>query len=200
MRQPLKKEGKIEEKKQTGDFMLYRSKYHCIFHLLLATLLVFGVCFSALPARAQEYPDDSYSYSAAPSNYGDPVRESVISTAMRFLGAPYWRGGNGPGYDCSGFVHKVLSKGGFRVPRSSRDFYRAGRKISVETAVQGDLLFFATCRRGISHVGIYLGNGKFIHSASSMGVRVDSLSEPYYRRTLVGATSLFSYPMLSLYY
>lgn len=130
------------------------------------------------------------------ADWDQPLREFVIQTAVDFIGIPYRRGGDGRyGFDCSGFVHSVLSKGGFQVPRNSRDFYRKGQKINLQDARFGDLLFFRTRGGGISHVGIYLGDGRFIHSARRGGVRCDSLSDPYYRNRYAGATDLFSYPV-----
>jgi cell wall-associated NlpC family hydrolase len=90
--------------------------------------------------------------------------------------------------DCSGLVYRVLASHGIRAPHNSRALYRLGKSVAREDLQAGDLVFFHTRGRGISHVGIYLGDGKFIHASSAKGrVRVDRLDEGYYARRYVGA-------------
>lgn len=114
---------------------------------------------------------------------------SLVETALQYRGVPYrWAGMSTRGMDCSGLVARVLLAHGIRAPHSSRELYRLGRPVSREELQPGDLVFFATRGRGISHVGIYLGGGKFIHASSSAGrVQVDRLDRGHYQRRFVGA-------------
>ena len=178
------------------------------FNMLLTGVFVAGLLFGTSPARSSEiiYSDEpipnqtqAARQNSYPSNWDLAIREQVVRKAISLVGIPYRRGGDGQyGFDCSGFVHRVLSTEGFRSPRNSRDFYRLGVKISLDQARYGDLLFFHG-RGRINHVGIYLGNDRFIHSASSGGVTMSNLNDPYYRRHYAGVTSLFSYPMTSVF-
>lgn len=114
----------------------------------------------------------------------------VIATAMRYRGVRYRFGSASPrrGFDCSGFVSYVLAQHGVRLPHSARGQYSRGKRVPRTQLRPGDLVFFRnTYRRGISHVGLYVGKGRFIHASSSRGVRVSSLSHPYYRARYAGA-------------
>ncbi|OIP07609.1 MAG: hypothetical protein COZ06_37910 [Armatimonadetes bacterium CG_4_10_14_3_um_filter_66_18] len=115
---------------------------------------------------------------------------NLIATALRYRGIRYSFGSASPrrGFDCSGFVSYVLGKHGVSVPRSAREQYGRGRSVSRSALRQGDLVFFKnTYRAGISHVGLYAGNGRFIHASSSRGVRLTNLGDPYYRNRYAGA-------------
>jgi cell wall-associated NlpC family hydrolase len=103
----------------------------------------------------------------------------VITTAEDYLGIPYKWGGNTPdeGFDCSGYVKFVFARQGVQLPRTSREQARAGQQVTARVAAlrQGDLMLFAE-RSTISHVAIYAGGGRIIHSSSSGGgVRYDDL-------------------------
>lgn len=115
---------------------------------------------------------------------------SVINTALSYQGARYSYGGlSSRGFDCSGFVKYVYQKHGVNLPHNAAAQYSHGKPVSKNELQPGDLVFFRTGRgKGINHVGIYIGNGKFIH-ASSAGrrVRIDSLNEGYYKARFVGA-------------
>jgi cell wall-associated NlpC family hydrolase len=90
--------------------------------------------------------------------------------------------------DCSGLVARVLRIQGVIAPHSSRELYKLGRRVTRKELEPGDLVFFRTRGRGISHVGIYMGEGQFVHASSGGGrVQVDSLDSGYYARRLVGA-------------
>ena len=117
------------------------------------------------------------------------LSSDVVRTAYAYRGTRYRYGGvSRGGFDCSGFTRHVYAKHGVRLPHSSRAQAAVGRPVSRDQLQEGDLVFFHTTRRGISHVGIYIGNGKFIHASSSgRGVRVDSLRDGYYSRKLVRA-------------
>jgi cell wall-associated NlpC family hydrolase len=115
----------------------------------------------------------------------------ITGTALRYLGVPYaWGGTSFGGVDCSGFVWAVFAKNGIYLPRTADAQFEEGRHVSTRDLRAGDLVFFQTYAIGASHVGIYLGNGKFVHASSSNGVRVDQLAEDYYSSRYIGARRL----------
>lgn len=115
----------------------------------------------------------------------------ITGTALRYLGVPYvWGGTSFGGVDCSGFVWAVFAKNGIYLPRTADAQYESGRHVATHDLRAGDLVFFQTYALGASHVGIYLGNGKFVHASSSNGVRVDQLTEDYYSMRYLGARRL----------
>ena len=125
----------------------------------------------------------------------------LVRTAYAYRGARYRRGGTSSrGFDCSGFVKFVYARKGIRLPHSSRELYKCGKRVAKSELQPGDLVFFAnTYRRGISHVGIYIGNGKFIHASTRRtGVRVDHLGVDYYRRRYAGARRIQPSPRVSV--
>lgn len=128
----------------------------------------------------------------------DHVRQSVsnkaselVVNAMGFLGVPYKRGGNTAetGFDCSGFVRAIYEQSvGLLLPRRAEQQAAATQRIEKNDLQPGDLVFFNTMRRAFSHVGIYVGDGKFIHSPKpGAEVRVESLSVSYWQRRFDGA-------------
>lgn len=124
---------------------------------------------------------------------GTSTGDSIVHIASRFRGVRYrWGGSSRSGFDCSGFTRYVFrQRAGIELPHSASAQFRKGKPISRNELRPGDLVFFQTYRRGASHVGIYIGNGKFIHASSAGGrVRVDSLHEGYYRQRYVGARRL----------
>lgn len=109
--------------------------------------------------------------------------EGIVNTALNLKGARYSYGSSGPNaFDCSGFTTYVYGKHGIKLPRSSSGQAYAGTQVSKSDLQPGDLIIFSnTYRRGPSHVGVYIGDGNFIHaSTSSRGVVVDSLASGYY--------------------
>jgi cell wall-associated NlpC family hydrolase len=109
-----------------------------------------------------------------------PSAPRVIGTAEEYLGVPYKWGGTSPktGFDCSGYVRYVFAEHGVQLPRTSREQARAGDQVAprVRSLRQGDLVMFAESGKTISHVAIYAGGGRIIHSSSSgHGVRYDDL-------------------------
>lgn len=128
----------------------------------------------------------------------DQVRESVTETAsdlvvnaMGFLGVPYKRGGSTAesGFDCSGFVKAMYAQTiGLILPRKAEQQAAATQRIDQADLQPGDLVFFNTMRRAFSHVGIYIGEGKFIHSPKpGSEVRVDNMGVSYWRHRFDGA-------------
>jgi cell wall-associated NlpC family hydrolase len=111
---------------------------------------------------------------------------------MRMVGAPYRYGGASPqeGFDCSGLVYYSYTSSGYAVPRTAQDLFKAAQKISLEDAIEGDLVFFQDQAK-LSHVGIYLGEGMFVHAPSSGdAVSLASLETPYFQRHLVAVGRL----------
>jgi cell wall-associated NlpC family hydrolase len=113
---------------------------------------------------------------------------AVIQTALDFLGVPYRLGGSDPsGFDCSGLMQWVFARHGMTLPREVRDQYRVGREIDLDEVKPGDLIFFETVSRGASHVGMVIGEGRFVHAPSSQGVvRVEPYTANYWIRRFVG--------------
>lgn len=119
------------------------------------------------------------------------IAQQLTRSALRFLGVPYVFGGTSTtGFDCSGFVQHVFAMLGMSLPRTADAQYDAGRP-AVGGPRPGDLVFFDTYG-GVSHVGIYLGHGKFVHASSSHGVEVSHLSESYWASRYVGAKRLIA--------
>lgn len=116
----------------------------------------------------------------------------VTRTAHRFTGTPYVYGGTSErGIDCSGFTQRVFAVNGIKLPRTADVQYGVGKAVPRGKEEPGDLVFFETYCPGPSHVGIFLGNGQFIHASSSRGVTVSSLSESYYKNRYLGAKRVF---------
>ncbi len=122
----------------------------------------------------------------------DTTSELVMS-AMNFLGVPYRRGGSSEeaGFDCSGFTRHIFEMSvGLVLPRRADEQASSGllQKITREELKPGDLVFFNTMRRTFSHVGIYIGDDKFIHSPRAGGeVRIENMRETYWSRRFTGA-------------
>jgi cell wall-associated NlpC family hydrolase len=120
----------------------------------------------------------------------------LVITAMGFLGVPYRRGGNTAenGFDCSGFVRAMYEKTiGLVLPRRANEQAAATHAIEKKALQPGDLVFFNTMRRAFSHVGIYVGEGKFIHSPKpGAQVRVEDMGQNYWRRRFDGARRVLS--------
>lgn len=117
--------------------------------------------------------------------------QDAVDQALSLLGIPYRRGGTQPdaGFDCSGFVSHVFQEGlGLVLPRSSKELSKTGDSVERTELKPGDLVFFNTMRRAFSHVGIYLGNGQFIHAPRAGGrVRVEDMSASYWQKRYNGA-------------
>ena len=137
-------------------------------------------------------PDE---YSAARQRqYGDAyVREELIRTARRFIGLPYlWGGASAEtGFDCSGLTMAVYQLNGLDLPRVSYEQFEAGAPVERGKLAKGDLVFFSTSGTGkISHVGVYAGDGRFIHAPGrGKNIRMDNLSHSYYRKHYRGGRS-----------
>ncbi len=146
---------------------------------------------------------NSISKSKTTSNTSKTIRNSekkvdkIVLNALKYKGVKYKFGGTTKrGMDCSGLVYVSFGQENFQLPRVSRDMAKKGRQVSLSKAQKGDLLFFKTSKsnRNINHVGLVISNKKgqirFIHSTSSRGVIVSSISEKYWKRAFVKATNL----------
>jgi cell wall-associated NlpC family hydrolase len=124
------------------------------------------------------------------NSVGDKASELVVN-AMGFLGVPYRRGGTeaDTGFDCSGFVRSMFEQSvGLVLPRRARDQAAVTEKIDKKDLEPGDLVFFNTMRQTFSHVGIYVGDNKFIHSPKpGQQVRVEDMRQAYWERRFTGA-------------
>ncbi|MBR6012667.1 MAG: C40 family peptidase [Selenomonadaceae bacterium] len=117
------------------------------------------------------------------------ISRRIISTSMQYMGVPYVFGGTSPiyGFDCSGYVQYVFAQAGISLPRTADAQFEVGTPISTTDLLPGDAVFFTTYTYGASHVGIYIGDGNFIHASSSRGVTISSLSSSYYSTHYIGA-------------
>jgi cell wall-associated NlpC family hydrolase len=120
--------------------------------------------------------------------------QDLISLGMDYLGIRYRLGGTRPetGLDCSGLVQNVFRNAlGLDLPRTAREMARMGNKIGYQDLKPGDLVFFNTMRRAFSHVGIYVGEGRFLHAPASGGaVRLEQIDKGYWTRRFNGARRL----------
>jgi len=138
---------------------------------------------------------EGYAVTRMRSGSPDELRAELVRTARRFLGVPYRWGGTDreDGFDCSGLTMVCYRLNGLNLPRVSRSQFAAGRRVPEGQLLPGDLVFFAT-RGGtqVSHVGLYIGDGRFIHAPrTGEQVRVEQLANPFYARTFLGGRSYF---------
>jgi len=120
------------------------------------------------------------------------VGRRIVSSAMQYLGAPYVWGATGPyGFDCSGFTYAIFAGAGIALPRMADEQFEVGRPVPRDALRPGDLVFFTTYEPGASHVGIYIGNGNFVHASSVSDVTITPLSKSYYAERYLGARRMF---------
>lgn len=115
-------------------------------------------------------------------------------TAERFVGIPYRWGGDTvvDGMDCSGFVRAVYNLCGVSIPRTSREQFKTGESVTKTLLLDGDLVFFGASDEKINHVGIYVGNGKFVHAPRrGEDIRITSIEDTYFEKRFVGARRYF---------
>ncbi len=114
--------------------------------------------------------------------------DGVVLTALTYMERPYQFGANELyRMDCSAFVQRVFEVNGIKLPRSTSEQAHAGVQVELEDIKPGDLLFFTTYRPGPSHVGIYIGNGKFVHASERTGITISRIDEPYWRKRFLFA-------------
>lgn len=167
----------------------HRSPARALRHIgLIALLLLLAACASSPRREATFKPSHSEladEPARAPENSVGTAND-VLFRAMALVGTPYHWGGNTPagGFDCSGLVDYIYrNAANIALPHSSRDMASVdGRKVrSMDDLISGDLVFFGSLG-GISHVGVYVGKGRFVHAPNSGGtVRLDDIDGPYWR-------------------
>ena len=146
-------------------------------------------CASAPSAPAAREPGR---VSVEPRTADARLGGAIAEVALGQVGAQYRYGGTDPteGFDCSGLVYYAYRQAGYQVPRTSQELFRAARKISLDDADPGDLMFFQDQTK-LSHVAIYLGDGRFVHApATGRNVAVASLDSQYYQQHLVAVGRL----------
>lgn len=145
--------------------------------LLSATALLFIIAACSAPVKKTQIRPHQPPISGKDA-------EILIKGAYQHIGEPYRYGGMTPrGWDCSGFVHGMYKKYlGVSVPRSTGKLFSATIPVDPKNTRPGDLVFFRIRTAKPSHVGIYIGRAKFIHSSTSAGVIISSLREDYYRK------------------
>ena len=133
---------------------------------------------------------------STPLTLNPASREGALARALLVINTPYTYGGNTPegGFDCSGLVHYVMSaEGNARLPRSTAQWAAASTPVDEGELKRGDLVFFNTSGARFSHMGIYVGEGKFVHAPSTGGtVRLQNLSDKYFAQRYTGARSVFA--------
>ncbi len=126
-------------------------------------------------------------------NIHTTVGQKIAALAKQQIGAPYQYGGASPnGFDCSGLVFYAHSKLGINTPRTSYAQFDYAKPVTLNKLVSGDVVFFRLNRKKISHVGIYIGKGQFVHAPSS-GKKVASndLNDPFWRSRIISAGRLY---------
>jgi cell wall-associated NlpC family hydrolase len=151
---------------------------------LVAGLAVLVAGCASSGAVPRPFPTPS-----APEARSPASRQAIADLAVDFRGTPYRSGGADPsGFDCSGLVQYVLAQRGLAMPRLVSEQFLVGRPVDRRSLTPGDLVFFRIDSRDISHVGIALGDGAFVHAPKSNGaVRIESLDAPYWSERFAGA-------------
>jgi cell wall-associated NlpC family hydrolase len=164
--------------------------------ITITTVLVGGLAFIPYAGADDTHWQDAEEVVAlreSPTSYVDNVRE-VIFYALSMVGIRYRWGGSSPqtGFDCSGLVSHVFGQIAGRVlPRDSYGMARLGKPVTLDELRPGDLVFFNTMRRPFSHVGIYLGDKRFVHAPSAgKSVNVVEMTNPYWSSRYNGARRL----------
>lgn len=165
-----------------------------------ALVLIIAACGGApyLTVDDQAAPQvlDYEALLAAPVQPVSDVRQRLAKTAQSYLGAPLKRGGSSPeeGFDCTGYVFYVYQEAaGITLPRKSHDQVQMGAAISPISLQPGDLIYFKVEGIRSLHVGLYLGEGRFIHAPSTNGtVEIDSLGTEHWRLRFLGARRILS--------
>jgi len=168
-------------------------KHNPLFLIAFLNLILAGCASQSLrPPEADTEP----AAATAPVVNATDRASSVALQALAHLGTPYRAGGLSPrtGFDCSGLVAYVYRQGaGLALPRNTSDLSRLGEPVERAALRAGDLVFYNTQRREYSHVGIYLGEDRFIHAPASGGeVRVEDLRAGYWMRRYDGARRIIA--------
>lgn len=152
-----------------------------------------GYSLGVTPSAAALNGSSSESGSSSSSS-GSSAGDAIVAKAREYLGVPYvWGGASPSGFDCSGFVMYVLRACGYKAGHGTDMQYALGEYVEKDDLIPGDLVFFAGTYNtsGTSHVGIYIGDGEFIHASSSGSVRISDLDSSYYVQHYYGARRVF---------
>ena len=156
--------------------------------LLILLALLCGACATpqrTIPART-------------PEKFSNEAMNELVMYAMSLADTPYRYGGNSPetGFDCSGFVHHVFKQSlGFELPRTSTEISRIGEPLTEDQLNPGDLVFFNTQQQPYSHVGIYVGESRFVHAPKKgKAITIVSMRDNYWRSRYEGARRIASSP------
>ncbi|MHB1176278.1 MAG: C40 family peptidase [Sulfuriferula sp.] len=167
-------------------------------------ILFFILVSLSLSAFHPAYADEADSEAASTAHAAvSGERADLLFYAVSLIGTAYKYGGNSPqtGMDCSGFVRYVFSNvAGLHLPRSAHEISETGEQINERNLRPGDLVFFHTMKRAFSHVGIYLGEHRFIHAPStqSSSVMISDMQDKYWAQRFEGARRLLALPLSSV--
>ncbi len=159
--------------------------------IFLVAFLV-AACSSAPRHGASSEPNRERVGNLRPDENSQGAGSKLVRVAAGLIGTPYKYGGDDPrGFDCSGLVFYSFDRLGIEVPRTAADQRRAASRIDVDALSPGDLVFFRNSARKVDHVGIYAGEGRFIHAPrAGQVVSYAYLDDPYYRAHFVSAGRL----------
>jgi murein DD-endopeptidase len=165
-----------------------RATIHASLVIVTAALALLAAGCATTRGVAPRPPVPSVGYPSHPTLDGF----GIATTALALQGVPYRLGGADPaGFDCSGLVQYVFGQHGRAVSRVVKQQFEEGRRVEMDEVRPGDLVFFATEGRHVSHVGIAIGGDRFVHAPSSRGVvRVESIGSEYWSRHFAGARRL----------
>lgn len=158
-------------------------------------IAILALLFTAGFARAEDSVNQDASLPVASSNPGwANAAQEVLMSALSLTGVKYKFGGSSPetGFDCSGFVRYVFQQAAdLTLPHGARAISQLGHSVTVDQLQPGDLVFFNTLKSAFSHVGIYIGEGRFIHAPSSGGgIHVVDMNDSYWAKRFNGARRL----------
>jgi len=155
--------------------------------LLLALAGLTGC--ASVTSIAPQSADAHASSTATPTKTQSHPLHPGLTLAQNLVGTPYRYGGTDPrGFDCSGLVYYSYRKANIEVPRTTAEQYHQSTRVKMSRLQPGDLIFFRISQNKLSHVGIYAGSGKFIHSPSNgKHVSYESLDNPYWESRVIGA-------------
>jgi hypothetical protein len=173
-----------DQPSDAGDQLTRTRRAAALAGIVLLGGLLAGCASTGAVPRPFPVPDDG---SEIPT--GPIAGDTVAGDALTFQGTPYRAAGADPsGFDCSGLVQYVFARHGIAVPRSVAEQFRIGRDVDTDRLEPGDLVFFRINARDVSHVGIAVGGGRFVHAPSERGtVRVSLLGAPYWAKRYAGA-------------
>lgn len=163
--------------------------------LSLPFVMIFSVALLAACGSPQQRPSAAKEGTTQSSRLGSEKGVDVVLYALGLIDTGYRFGGKNPeaGLDCSGMVSHIYQTAlGLKIQGSAADIARQARSIERQDLRPGDLVFFNTNKRTFSHVGIYIGDARFVHAPSSTGrVRIDRLSDRYYAQRYEAARTFF---------